>query len=61
MGGDEGGEDVTKDIAAAVRQAILKSALDGLAARLDPLDATEPEIEALADEAVKWARKQPSG
>jgi len=61
VGHDEQAEDVEKKITAAIRRAILTSALDGLAARQSPLDSTESEIEALSDEAVKWARKQPSG
>lgn len=58
--GDGEGKGVAENISRAIRRAILTSALDGLAARIPPLDANESEIDGLADEAVKWTRKRPS-
>ncbi len=57
----EHGEGVADSINAAIRRAILTSALDRLASRIPPIDAAESEIETLADDAVRWARRQPGG
>ena len=57
----EGENDFAENVSNAIRSAVLNSALDGIAARLPPLDASEADIETLAAEAVRWARKQPGG
>ena len=55
----EGEQDFAESVSNAIRSAVLTSALSSLAARLPPLDASESDNETLADEAVRWARKQP--
>ncbi len=57
----EGSEDLTGTVSAAISTAVLAAGFDALAARLPPLDATEPEIDALAEEAVQWARHKDRG
>lgn len=57
----EGSEDLTGTVSAAISTAVLAAAFDALAAKLPPLDATEAEIDALAEEAVQWARHKDRG
>ena len=57
----EGGEDLTGTVSAAISTAVLTAAFDALAAKLPPIDATEPEIDSLAEEAVQWARHKDRG
>ncbi len=58
---DVGGKGLTGTVGAAIRNAILTAAFDAVATKLPPLDATEPEIDALAEEAVQWARHKDRG
>ena len=56
--GGEGAERLADIVGSAIRHAVLTAAFDAVAAKLPPLDATEPEIDALAEEAVQWARRE---
>ena len=49
-------EGLTARVADAVRRTVLTAAFDSIAAKVPPIDATEQEIDALANEAVRWAR-----
>lgn len=63
LGGEEseGGEGPTGKVSAAISTAVLAAAFDALAAKLPPIDASEPEIDSLAEEALQWARDKDRG